>query len=264
MNMNGNTVLITGGSSGIGLELARQLLSMGNTVIVTGRDSGKLAVAKSSCTGIHTAQCDVADPRSIAALHAHVSTAFPATNMLINCAGVMRKLNLHHMHELEDVTQEIVTNLNGTIWMNTQFLPLLKQQRQAAIVNVSSSLAFVPLPVAPIYSASKAAVHAYTQSLRVQLQGSTVRVVELAPPGTDTPLFHGEFTGEDVSGIAPMPVATLAAHAIAGLGHSKEEIRPGLSNILKFGSRLAPNFMLRRLSKSVPGMLAEVEHRVQR
>jgi uncharacterized oxidoreductase len=178
--------------------------------------------------------------------------------MLVNCAGIMRKLNLHHAGgRLEDATREITTNLNGTIWATLQFLPLLKRQPRATIVNVSSGLAFVPLPISPIYSASKAAVHAFTRSLRVQLKHSTVRVVELAPPATETPLFHNDFTTEDTGGLTPMPVETLVTRAIAGLQGDVEEIRPGLSNVMKIGSRLAPGFMLKQLGKSVDAMLAQ-------
>jgi len=258
MNMNDNTILITGGTSGIGFELARQLLALNNTVIITGRDPARLAAAQAQLPAVKTAPCDVTDPRSIVALHEHISAAYPALNVLINCAGVMRKLNLNTAGaDLEDTTREITTNLNGTIWTDLQFLPLLKRQPRATIVNVSSGLAFVPMPIAPVYCASKAAIHAFTLSLRLQLKQSTVRVVELAPPGTETPLFHADFTPQDVAGLVPMPVATLVRHAIAGLARDVEEIRPGLSNVLKIASRVAPGLMLRQLGKSVDLMLAQ-------
>lgn len=256
MDMNHNTILIIGGTSGIGFELARQLLGLGNTVIITGRDPARLAAVQATLPGVDIAPCDVTDVRAIASLHDHIATTYPALNMLINCAGVMRKINLNTpQRDLDDVTREITTNLNGTIWVNLQFLPLLKRQDSAAIVNVSSGLAFVPMPIAPIYCASKAAVHAYTQSLRMQLRHSNVRVVELAPPGTETPLFHGEFSDADVGGVTPMPVETLVKRALEGLSRGDEEIRPGLSNILKIASRVAPGLMLRQLGKSVDLML---------
>ncbi|QJD93401.1 SDR family NAD(P)-dependent oxidoreductase [Duganella dendranthematis] len=256
MKMHDNTILITGGSSGIGLELARQLIALNNKVIITGRDAAKLAAVRAQLPAVHTALCDVTDPRSITALHEHIAASHPGMNMLINCAGIMRKLNLHKRGPaLEDATREVTTNLNGTIWTNLQFLPMLKNQANAAIVNVSSGLAFVPMPISPVYSATKAAIHSYTLSLRAQLKNSGVRVFELAPPGTETPLFHNDFTKEDVGGLVPMPVATLVKRAIAGLAADVAEIRPGLSNILKIASRLAPDFMLRQLGKSVDLML---------
>jgi uncharacterized oxidoreductase len=265
MDMRHNTILIIGGTSGIGQELARQLLELGNTVIIAGRDQARLASVQARLPKVKTASCDVSDPASIAALHDHIDAAYPALNMLINCAGIMRKLNLNLADgNLGDITREITTNLNGTIWASLQFLPLLKRQARATIINVSSGLAFVPMPIAPVYCASKAAVHAFTLSLRMQLKHSTVRVVELAPPATDTPLFHNDFTTEDTGGLVPMPVATLVARAIAGLRNDVEEIRPGLSNVMKLGSRLAPNFMLKQLGKSLDAMLAQPAPMAQR
>lgn len=257
MNLNNNTILIMGGASGIGFELAKQLLALNNTVIVAGRSEERLKEAQSMLPGLQTAICDVTDPASIVKLYEHIDKAHPGMNILINCAGIMRKLNLNKMStNLEDATSEISTNLNGTIWASLQFLPMLKRQPHAAIVNVSSGLAFVPMPIAPVYCASKAAIHAFTQSLRVQLKETTVRVFELAPPGTETALFYGDFTKEDVGGAAPMPVARLAAHALAGMARDVMEIRPGLSNVLKIASRLAPGFIFRQLSKSAELMLS--------
>ncbi len=256
--MTGNTVLITGGTSGIGLEFASQLLALGNTVLITGRDPQRLEAAGKQLSGVHTFVCDVSDPSAVQQLYETVSTQFPGLNVLINNAGIMRKLNLNHSSpDLTDLTREIQTNLNGTIWMVAQFLPLLKKQTSAALVNVSSGLAFVPLPISPIYSATKAAVHAYTQSLRVQLKKTSISVFELAPPGTETPLFHGEFSAKDVEGMKTMPVKTLVGHAIAGMEKDRLEIRPGLSNVLRVMSRVAPNFIFKQLSRPVDHMLAE-------
>ena len=161
----------------------------------------------------------------------------------------MRNLNLNQPHTLDDLTREIDINLTGPVRMVQQFLPLLQSRPDALIINVSSGLAFVPFTAAPIYSATKAAIHAYTQALRMQLRGTTVTVVELAPPGTDTHLFHGEFA-EETRGQKPMPVNVLATKAITGIEAGRLEIRPGLSNILKLMSRIAPNFMLRQLAKA--------------
>lgn len=259
MKMNHNTVLITGGTSGIGLELAAQLLKRGNTVIVTGRDQAGLDAARAKHPNLITFRSDVSDPAAIATLFATVTAQYPALNVLINNAGIMRKVNLTRTADLIDLTREIEINLKGTIWMVSQFLPHLKQQKSAAIINLSSGLAFVPMAISPVYSASKAAIHAYTRSLRIQLKKTDVRVFELAPPGTETPLFHGDFSDQDVSGPKPMPVKTLVKRALAGFEADVPEIRPGLSNVLYFMSRIAPSLIFKQLSQSVDGMLAESE-----
>ena len=143
---------------------------------------------------------------------------------------------------------EIEINLSGPVRMIQQFLPHLKTRKSALIVNVSSGLAFIPLPISPVYSATKAALHSFTQSLRVQLAGSSVTVIELAPPGVETPLFRGEFA-EEMKGQKGMDVSVLARHAIAGIEAGKLEIRPGLANVLKIMSRVAPQFMLKQMAK---------------
>ena len=258
MKMSGNTILITGGSSGIGLELARRLVALDNVVIVTGRDGEKLKKAGRLHSQIHTIQSDAADPDAVVHLHQTVTGQFPALNVLINNAGIMRKINLHEpIPDVYDITREIDINLAAPIRMVKQFLPHLKRQRTAAIVNVSSGLAFVPFAISPVYSATKAAIHSFTQSLRIQLKSTSIKVFELAPPGTDTPLFRGDFTADDVKGATPMDVTTLGKHAIAGLSKDVYEIRPGLANALKLMSRVAPQFILRQLSKSADAMLAQ-------
>ena len=132
--------------------------------------------------------------------------------------------------------------------MIQRFLPHLKTRPQALIVNVSSGLAFVPLAISPVYCATKAAIHSFTQSLRAQLGGTGVRVVELAPPGVETPLFRGEFA-QELKGQKAMNVKILAHRAISGIEAGKAEIRPGQSNILKAMSRIAPDFMFKQMVK---------------
>ncbi len=248
MKLSQRTILITGGTSGIGLELARQLLARGNTVLVTGRDQEKLAAAKRTLPDVHTFQSDVSDPAAIVALHAHVLAEFPALDTLINNAGIMRNLNLNQDRDLADVTREIEINLSGPVRTIQRFLPHLRTKADALIVNVSSGLAFVPMLAAPVYSATKAAMHSYSQSLRGQLDGTGVTVVELAPPGVETPLFRTEFEAE-TKGQKAMPVAVLAKKAIAGIEAGKLEVRPGQSNLLKLLSRIAPDFAFKQLSK---------------
>ncbi|WGS53781.1 SDR family NAD(P)-dependent oxidoreductase [Paraburkholderia sp. D15] len=246
--MIGRTVLITGGTSGIGLELARQLIARGNTVIVTGRDLRKLDAVQRDVPGVHVFESDVSDRESVEILSRKVAEQFPALDTLVNNAGAMRNIKLMQPRELADLTAEIGGNLAGPMWMVQQFLPLLLRQGSSLIVNVTSGLAFVPFPAAPVYSASKAALHAYTLCLRAQLADAGVSVVELAPPGTETPLFRGEFA-EEMKGEKGMNVGTLVQHAIRGIEAGKTEIRPGVSNVLKIASRVAPGFMLRQMIK---------------
>ncbi len=248
LKLSGKTILITGGTSGIGLELARQLLARGNTVIVTGRDRQKLDATTRALPGVQVVQSDASDPAAIEALRDDLVGRFPALDVLVNNAGIMRKLDLKQDRDLLDVTREIEINLCGPVRMVQAFLPHLRSRGGALIVNVSSGLAFVPLPLSPVYCATKAALHSFSQSLRVQLDGTGVAVVELAPPGVETPLFRAEFV-EEMRGQKAMDVAVLARKAIAGIEAGSTEIRPGLSNVLRTMSRVAPQFMVGQMAK---------------
>jgi uncharacterized oxidoreductase len=258
MNISNNTILITGGTSGIGFELASQLLPLGNTVIITGRDQARLDAALRMLPQVHTLQSDVSDPKAIPLLFDQMTKDFPQLNILINNAGIMRKINLHDTTGgPADMACEIETNLSGPVRMVKQFLPHLKAQAAAAIVNVTSGLAFVPLPISPVYCATKAGLHSFTQSLRVQLKNTRIKVFELAPPATETPLLTGDFEAEDMAGVSLMGVAEMVKQAILGLRKDRLEIRPGLSNMLKLMNRIAPQFILNQLSKPVDRMLAQ-------
>jgi uncharacterized oxidoreductase len=234
MKMSNNTILITGGTSGIGYALAAQLLERGNTVLITGRSEEKLATVRQSLPGVHTYVSDVSDPAAIRRLYSEVTRAFPDLNVLINNAGIGLKRNLNDTTgELEDLDREIKTNLIGPIQMIKQFLPQLKRQKAAAIVNVSSGLA-----VKPIYCATKAAMHSYTQSLRVQLKNSPVEVIELAPPAVKTNFNKGQ---EELNSSSAMDVNKFARASMRGLERGKEEILPGLSPVARLIGRLAPH-----------------------
>jgi uncharacterized oxidoreductase len=247
--------LITGGASGIGYELTKQLTALGNKILITGRDQAKLDRAKTVFPKIHTFRSDVSDPKAIAALYEEVTEQFPGVNVLINNAGVMRKINVHDKAgSLEDITQEIEINLSGPIRMVKQFLPHLKAKSEAAIMNVSSGLAFVPLPISPIYCATKAGLHSFTESLRVQLKNTKVKVFELTPPATKTELL-GSFSSEDLKGTSVMTVEEMVKVAVKGMQTDRLEIRPGQANQLKIMNRVAPGFILKQMSKSVDDML---------
>lgn len=260
MKMTKNTILITGGTSGIGFEFIKQLSELDNTIIVTGRDLEKLERTKKSFPKVHTIQSDVSDPKAIVTLYEQVTKQFPDLNILINNAGIMKKINLHDTTgALTDLTQEMEINLNGPIRMVKQFLPHLKTKSEAAIINVTSALAFVPLPISPVYCATKAGLHSYTLSLRAQLKNTKVKVFELAPPATKTELITGDFTEEDMKGSSVMTVEDMVKVAVNGMKNDRWEIRPGQSNQLKMMSRIAPDFILKQLSKSVDLMLGRKE-----
>jgi len=246
MKMSGRTVLITGGSSGIGLELARQLLARGNTVIVTGRDQARLDSARQRLPQVHTIQSDARDPLSIQQLFSAVSSQFPALDTLVNNAGVMRNIKLYAARSLEDLTDEIEVNLNAPMRMVQQFLPFLLKRPNSMIINVSSGLAFVPFPAAPIYSAAKAALHAYSQCLRAQLRGSNVSVIEIAPPGTETPLLRAEFANEMKNEKGMDPVL-MVRQCIRQIEAGQLEVCPGLSKVLKVASRVAPGLIFKQM-----------------
>jgi uncharacterized oxidoreductase len=166
-------------------------------------------------------------------------------------------LTLDGQSGVQDIGREVEINLLGPVRMVEQFVPFLKAQPAAAIVNSSSGLAFVPLPSAPIYSATKAAIHSYTQSLRVQLQKTRIAVFELAPPPTNTPLmerFGSDSYSSHSRGV--MRVDAMVQVALRGLEHDTYEIRPGVSNVLKVMSRLAPHVMLKQVSRPVAHDLA--------
>lgn len=250
MEIKNSTILITGGTSGIGLELVKQLTEKGANIIVTGRNLDALNETKKQFPKVHTFQSDVNKPQDIEQLYKQVTTQFSELNIIINNAGIMRNLDLQDTSmDLENITREIETNLSGTIRMNHQFLPYLKTKKSSAIVNISSGLAFVPFPISPIYSATKSGIHAYSQVLRLQLKNTGVKVFEVAPPGTDTPL--NDKLGGDISKDQLMKVDEMVKKSIRGIEKDKFEIRPGLANVLKWGSRIAPNFFLNFLNNTI-------------
>jgi len=193
MKPMGNTILITGGGSGIGAALAHRLHDQGNRIIVTGRRPEALAATIAGRANMTALPLDVADPAAIPAFAAEVTARHPDLNVVINNAGIMRTERLDRRRDLSDAEATIATNLLGPIRLTDALIDHLQTRPDAAIVNVSSGLAFVPLVTSPTYSATKAAIHSYTQSLRVALAGK-VEVIELAPPAVQTGLTPGQET----------------------------------------------------------------------
>jgi len=251
MELSNNTILITGGTSGFGLEFATRLIDLGNTVIITGRDRAKLDQTKKSLPRLHTFQSDVSDPDAIKQLYQNVIKQFPELNILINNAGEMRKISLHDTSiNLLDITREVEINLMGPIRMVQQFLPHLKTKKSAVILNVTSGLALVPFPLSPVYGATKAGLRSYTKSLRVQLKKTNIKVFELIAPGSKTPL-NDKFNGVDgFDDKMLMDPGKLIAAAIKGLQKDQLEIYPGVAGVMNVMSRLAPKFLLSQTSKA--------------
>lgn len=250
MELTNNTILITGGTSGFGLEFAKRFLALGNTVIITGRNGIKLLEIKNRYPEIHTFQSDVAHPEDIERLYHKLILQFPELNILINNAGEMRKISLHHNHDLTDITREIEINLMGPIRMVQQFLPHLKTKRNAAVLNVTSGIALMPFPIAPVYSASKAGLRAYTKTLRIQLKNTPVKVIELVAPGSKTPL-NDKFTADsEVNERLLLSPEKIVDAALKGMKKDKHEIYPGLAKMMRVMSRLAPGIVLAQAAKA--------------
>lgn len=183
-----NTILITGGATGIGFALAERFLAAGAEVLVCGRREEALAEARDKHPKLRTRACDVGNPVEREALAAWAVETAPALDTLVHNAGIQRRVRLVEPEPWESTHAEIAANLEAPIHLTTLLLPHLLRQPQASIVNVTSGLSFVPLARVPIYCATKAAMHSFTLSLRHQLAGTTVRVQELIPPAVDTDL----------------------------------------------------------------------------
>ncbi len=196
MRMSGNTILVTGGTSGIGLGLAQRFHAEGNTVIVAGRREELLASIVTAHPGMDSVVIDVADAASIRRGVTTVIGRHPDLDVVINNAGIMLAEDLTDPGHLAVAEQTVTTNLLGPIRLLAEVVPFLAAKPAGVVINVSSGLAFVPLPMTPTYCAAKAALHSYTESLRAQLAGTGVQVLELIPPGVQTDLMGQAARGQ--------------------------------------------------------------------
>lgn len=189
MNLHGNTILITGGGSGIGRGLAESFHRLGNQVIIVGRRQSSLDSATAANPGMRALALDVTDPGSVEEFGKTIEAEFPALNMLVNNAGIQTPEDLRGgAQNLKAMEQMVSTNLISPIRLTSTLLPILERQERSAILNVTSGLGFLPLAGVPTYCATKAAMHSYTQTLRYQLRSTSVRVLELIPPYVQTDL----------------------------------------------------------------------------
>ena len=249
MKQTQQRVLITGGSSGIGLALAKKFLDNKNTVIITGRDATKLERVKAAYAQMHICQSDVSKDAEVRILANELEEKFGGIDVLINNAGIMNLVDTgRDDNDLQKQLAEIDINYTSPIRMLHYFLPQLKKSKNAVLVNVSSGLAYVPFAQAPIYSGTKSALHFWTLGIRPQLKPHHIKVVELLPPVVDTPLAHGADITEN-DNLKPMPPEKLADIFWKEFVDGKEEITPGISKQLKFMSRLGPKFIFNQLNK---------------
>ncbi|MFB7139433.1 SDR family oxidoreductase [Gottfriedia sp. NPDC056225] len=226
MKLTGNTILITGGSTGIGLAIAERFLKLENKVIIIGRRENVLKDAKEKFPELITHVSDLGTESDRALLFDWVTNNYPEVNVLVNNAGIQQRFNVLKADAKNDwkyFNNEITTNIEAPIHLSMLFASFFATKQEAAIINVTSGLAFTPLAIAPIYSATKAALHSFTIGLRHQLSDSTVEVIEIAPPAVNTDLggaglhTHGE------------PLSEFADGIFKGLEDGKQEIGYGSS-----------------------------------
>ena len=247
MKTTGNTMLITGGGSGIGRGLAQAFHKLGNTVIIAGRREGVLRETAQANPGTEFITLDTSSADSIEKAAAELAGRFPKLNVVINNAGVQRVHDLSQEGGYDEraAEEEIETNIKGVVRMANAFLPLLKRQASSTIVNVSSGLAFVPMARFPVYCATKAFVHSFSMSLRHQLKGTNVQVVELAPPWVKTELDAAHSNPTVHEGMSPMPLDEFIAAAMLELASDEVELKVAGAKFLYAGGisdRLYPTF----------------------
>jgi len=249
MKTENNTVLITGGATGIGFAITEAFVKAGNTVIICGRRQGKLEEAKRKLSQIHIHPCDVSKETDRKALFGRVKHNFKDLNVLINNAGIQRMVDLKNgIRSLAGAEAEIDTNLVAPIWMSAYFIPLLMKQKEAAIVNISSGLGFVPIASMPIYCATKAAVHSFSMSMRHQLKGTSIKVFEVVPPMVDTDLGKGSVE-EQEEGNRGIPPTEVAKSLMGSMRKDEYEIVVGEAKGLVTGSRMNPDEIFRNLNE---------------
>jgi uncharacterized oxidoreductase len=237
MKVTDNTMLITGGGSGIGRGLAEAFHKLGNMVIIAGRREQVLRETVAASPGMEFLTLDTSSAASIASAAAEVQSRFPGLNVVINNAGVQRMHDFSKQEAADDAAmqEEIATNISGVLRMTNAFLPLLRKQPSATFVNVSSGLAFVPMARFPVYCATKAFVHSFTMALRHQLQSTHVNVVELAPPWVKTDLDATHPVPTEHDGMSPMPLDEFIGAAMHELVSDDVELKVAGAKFLYAG-----------------------------
>ena len=232
MKTSGNAVLISGGGSGIGLALTEALVRSGNQVVICGRRRDRLKAVQARMPGVYFRVCDLSKARSRKALVEWVLSDFRQLNVLINNAGIQRQVNfLKGPKDLHEADNEVATNLMAPIHLSAHLILHLRRKKEAAIVNISSGLAFTPLAFVPVYCATKAAVHSWSLSLRHQLRNSSVRVFEIAPPMVATDLA-GERNRPEADDYV-MSAEAVADGVLKAMGRNQYEVALGAAANLR-------------------------------
>jgi uncharacterized oxidoreductase len=227
MKLNGNTLLITGGGSGIGRGLAEAFHRRGNQVIITGRRLGRLEAVCSVNPGMTAMELDIRDPEAVKGVTRQVIADHPGLNVLVNNAGIMELDDVAGPVDEESLVATLMTNLGGPIRMSGALVGHLKNRPDAVIINVSSILAFVPLVPTAAYSATKAALHSYTLSQRYELRGAGIGVIEIAPPWVRTDLLNS------LEEERAMPLDAFIEGAMAMLETDADEILVGQASQMR-------------------------------
>ena len=247
MQLSKNTVLVTGGASGIGLALAERFLAAGSEVIVCGRSEDRLRAAQAKHPGLRALAADVETEAGRLALLDAATRLFPRLNVLVNNAGIQRRLDLTAPEPWAETRSEIAINFEAPVHLARLFIPHLAKQERPGIVNVTSGLAWVPKADVPVYCATKAAMHSFTVSLRRQLAATPIAVIEVAPPAVDTDLGG---PGLHTFGV---PVAEFADAAIAGLARGDLEVTHGFSAQASRASRAEIDAIFQKMNGAAPG-----------
>lgn len=237
MRTNGNTVLITGGATGIGFALAEAFVNADNRVLICGRRSAKLEEAKQKLPEIQERQCDLSRQADHESLFNWVKDQYQDLNILVNNAGIQRAIDIRKgAADLLRGEDEVQVNFIAPIHLSAYFVPLLMDKKDAAIINVSSGLAFVPIAAMPVYCATKAGIHMFSVSLRHQLKGTSVRVFEVVPPAVDTELGRGSSRDSEQKH-GGIPASEVAVETMRALKNDEYEIVVGKAKGLVEGSR---------------------------
>jgi uncharacterized oxidoreductase len=244
MKLKNNTVLITGGSSGIGLELSKVLIHKGNKIIICGKSNEKLVAAKKMLPQLITYQCDLSNSQECVDFALKIAKNHPDLNILINNAAIVNKIDFINQDDAIELAEtEYQTNLIAPIRLIKLLYQTISANNSSAIINITTGLIYAPRVIYPFYNSSKSALHSFTQTLRIRLKNEKTEVVEVMFPAVDTPWHQGNppkiAVGVDVA----------VSDMITGLEKGKSEIKVGGAKILSMMSRIAPGFALKKINE---------------
>ncbi|MGE5354827.1 MAG: SDR family oxidoreductase [Deltaproteobacteria bacterium] len=243
MKIKNSTVLITGGSSGIGLELSKVLIQKGNKVIICGKSNEKLLAAKKLLPQLITYQCDLSDSQECADFAKRIIENHPDLNILVNNAAIVNKIDfIHDEKAVELAENEYQTNLIAPIRLIKLLYSTISANNSSAIINITTGLIYAPRFIYPFYNSSKSALHSFTQTLRIRLKDEKTKVIEVMFPAVDTPWHQGKPPKIAIG------VDKAVSEMITGLEKEKSEIKVGGAKILSLISRLAPSFALKKIN----------------